>query len=291
MSWAIIADSSCNLRSWKPSAPDTTFITVPLTIHVGGEEFIDDDRLDVAMLNRKVAAEKEASSSSCQSAGVWAEVLRSADNIIVITISANLSGTYESACTARNIILDEYAREHAGVIKGKNIHIVNSRATGGKMELMVELLDRFIAERNPTFDDAVAYVNRIEEQSTVLFSLSNFDNLVKNGRMPRLAGSFASAFSIRILGTASSEGTIKIVGPTRGEKKTIRKTIENMQAMGYHGGLVYIDHVDNEEGARELEKAIMGTWPEASVRIVPCGGLCSYYAEESGLIIGFEWAQ
>ncbi len=291
MSWAIIADSSCNLRSWKPSAPDTTFITVPLTIHVGGEEFIDDDRLDVAMLNRKVAAEKEASSSSCPSAGVWAEALRSADNIIVITISANLSGTYESACTARNIILDEYAREHAGVIKGKNIHIVNSRATGGKMELMVELLDRFIAERNPTFDDAVAYVNRIEEQSTVLFSLSNFDNLVKNGRMPRLAGSFASAFSIRILGTASSEGTIKIVGPTRGEKKTIRKTIENMQAMGYHGGLVYIDHVDNEEGARELEKAIMGTWPEASVRIVPCGGLCSYYAEESGLIIGFEWAQ
>lgn len=290
MSWAIIADSSCNLRSWTPTAPDTTFITVPLTIHVGGEEFVDDAQLDVAELNRKVAAEKEASSSSCPSAGTWADALRDADDIIVITISANLSGTYESAITARNIVLDEYTREHAGVIKGKNVHVVNSRAAGGKLELMVELLDRYLAQGARTFDDAVSYIEHIEESSSVLFSLSSFENLVKNGRMPRLAGSFASKFNIRMLGTASNEGTIKIVGPTRGEKKTIRKTVEHMAASGFHGGLVYIDHVDNEQGACALRDAIVEQWPSATVRIVPCGGLCSYYAEESGLIVGYEWA-
>lgn len=290
MSWAIITDSSCNLRSWKPTAPDTIFVSVPLTIHVGGREYVDDDQLDVAELNRVVAEESEASSSSCPSVGVWAEQFRRADNVIAITISANLSGSYEAANTARTIVMDEYTREHAGIIAGKNIAIVNSRATGGKMELMVEMLDKYLAEHNPTFDEAMAYLTHIEECSTVLFSLSSYDNLVKNGRMPRLAGAIASKLNIRMLGTASSEGTIKIVGPTRGESKMIKKTVESMAADGYTGGYAYIDHVDNEKTALKLRDAILARWPQATVRIVPCGGLCSYYAEESGLIIGYEWA-
>ncbi len=288
MSWAIVADSSCNLRSWKPQAPDTTFVSVPLTIHVGGEEFIDDANLDVAELNRTVAQESQASSSSCPSVGVWAEEFRRADNVIAITISANLSGSYEAANTARTMVLDEFMRDHAGIMTGKNIFILNSRATGGKMELIVELLDRYLTT-NPSFDDVVAYLEKLDAASTVVFSLSSFDNLVKNGRMPRLAGSIASKLNIRMLGTASAEGTIKIVGPTRGEKKMYRKTIEVMASDGYHGGLVYIDHVDNEKSASELKAIIEARWPQAEVHILPCGGLCSYYAEESGLIIGYEW--
>lgn len=288
MSWAIVADSSCNLRSWKPQAPDTTFVSVPLTIHVGGEEFIDDANLDVAELNRAVAQESQASSSSCPSVGVWAEEFRRADNVVAITISANLSGSYEAANTARTMVLDEFMRDHAGIMTGKNIFILNSRATGGKMELIVELLDRYLTT-NPSFDDVVAYLEKLDAASTVVFSLSSFDNLVKNGRMPRLAGSIASKLNIRMLGTASAEGTIKIVGPTRGEKKMYRKTIEFMASDGYHGGLVYIDHVDNEKSANELKALIEAQWPQAEVHILPCGGLCSYYAEESGLIIGYEW--
>ncbi len=291
MSWAIVTDSSCNLRSWTPSAPNTTFASAPLTIHVGSEEFVDDANLDVAELNRTVAESSEASSSSCPSVGIWAEAFRAADNVIAITISANLSGSYEAACTARNIIMDEYTREHAGVVAGKNIYVLNSRATGGKMELIVELLDAFLAH-NPsaTFDEVVAYIEHLDECSTVLFSLSSYDNLIKNGRMPRLAGSIASKLNIRMLGCASDEGTIKIVGPTRGEKKMFRKVVSSMESMGFKGGLVYIDHVDDERAATDLKGEIEAAWPSATVRLLPCGGLCSYYAEESGLIIGFEWA-
>lgn len=290
MSWAIVVDSSCNLRGWKPTAPDTTFVSVPLTIHVGSTEYVDDEHLDVSELNRAVALESAASSSSCPSVGVWAEEFRHADNVIAITISANLSGSYEAASTARNIVLDEYTREHAGVITGKNIFILNSRATGGKMELIVEKLDGYLRDKNPSFEDVVAYLQALDEASTVLFSLSRYDNLVKNGRMPKLAGSIASKLNIRMLGCASQEGTIKIVGPTRGEKKMYKKVVDCMAADGFNEGLVYIDHVDNEAAANELKNAICARWPHATtVRIIPCGGLCSYYAEESGLIIGYEW--
>ena len=289
MSWAIIADSSCNLREYVPTAPDTLFRSAPLKINVGGREFADDAALDVSALNRLVAEEQEATSSSCPSAGEWAELFRLADNVLAVSISSNLSGSYEAAQMARNIVMDEYARVHDGVIEGKNIFVLDSKAAGGKLEVIVKLLDRYLTESSPSFDEAVAFMCSLERSSQVLYSLSSYENLVKNGRMPRLAGTIASKLSIRVLGTASSQGTIKIVGPTRGEKKTYRKIVEAMAADGFSGGCVCIDHVDNEAGATSLAAAIRERWPEADIDIMPCGGLCSYYAEESGLIIGYEW--
>ena len=107
--------------------------------------------------------------------------------------------------------------------------------------------------------------------------------------MPRLAGTLASRLSIRMLGIASSEGTIKVIGPTRGDRKTLAKIVSSMVDCGYDGGRVSINHVNNLKAAEALRKLVHATWPEAIVDILPCGGLCSYYAELSGLIVGFEW--
>lgn len=277
MSWAIVADSSCNLRGFTPQAPDTVYAVAPLKVLVGSQEYVDNEQLDVSALNRAVAAESTASSSACPSAGEWAERFRLADNVIVITISANLSGSYEAAVMAKGLVEEEGPR---------NIHIVNSRAAGGKLEYLVTLLDRYLTT-NPSFEDACAFIDQAEEASQVLFSLSSYDNLTKSGRMPKAAGLIANKLSIRILGIASSEGTIKIVAPTRGSKKTVAKIVNAMKSDGYQGGLVFIDHVENEKGAQELAYKIRETWPSAEIQILPCGGLCSYYAEQSGLIIGY----
>ena len=281
MSWAIIADSSCNLRDYTPQAPDTLYAYAPLKINVGGTEYSDDANLDVAELNRLVAEEKSASSSACPSAGEWAELFRSAENVIAITISANLSGSYEAASMARDLVQEE---------GGHRIHLVNSRAAGGKLEMLVILLDRYLTVHpEATFEDACAYIDGIEQCSTVLFSLSSYENLTKSGRMPKMAGILANKLSIRVLGTASEEGTIKIVAPTRGQKKMVAKVVQAMEADGYKGGLVCMDHVDNETGCQEITAAITAKWPEAEVMVMPCGGLCSYYAEAKGIIIGYDW--
>lgn len=290
MTWAIIADSSCNLRDYTPATPNCTYAFAPLTLHVGGEEYPDDSDLDVSKLNERVHSETTASSSACPSAGEWADLFRLADNVIVVTLSSNLSGSYDSAQMGRNLVMDEYAREHGGQVMGKNIYILDSRAAGAKLEVIVRLIDRYLTTHpDTTFDEVVSYVKRLESNSQVQFSLRSFDNLVKNGRMPKLVGALASGLSIRMLGTASEQGTIKVIAPTRGDKKTIKKILDVMRSDGYRGGLVYIDHVDNVEGAEELGRAIASEWPQAEVEILPCRGLCSYYAEESGLIIGYEW--
>ena len=104
MSWAIVADSSCNLRGFTPQAPDTVYAVAPLKVLVGSQEYVDNEQLDVSALNRAVAAESTASSSACPSAGEWAERFRLADNVIVVTISANLSGSYEAAVIAKGLV-------------------------------------------------------------------------------------------------------------------------------------------------------------------------------------------
>lgn len=281
MSWAIIADSSCNLRDYQPQAPDTVYAFAPLKVNVAGEEFVDDEHLDVAELNRRVAAEESATSSSCPSAGEWAQLFRSADHVIAITISANLSGSFEAAAMARDMVLEE---------GGHEVHLVNSRAAGGKLELLVMLIDRYLtAHPDASFDAVCAYADHAEASSQVLFSLSSYENLSKSGRMPKMAGVLANRLNIRVLGTASAEGTIKVVAPTRGQRKTFDKIVQAMRADGYDGGLVCIDHVFNESAAAALADRIKADWPEAEVVVMPCGGLCSYYAETDGLIIGFGW--
>lgn len=279
MSWAIVADSSCNLRDFTPQAPETTYCFAPLKINIAGVEYVDDAELDVDELNRKVAQETSASSSACPSVGEWSDLFRRAENVIAITISANLSGSYEAALMAQSIVEEE---------GGHNIFVLNSRAAGGKLEMLVHLLDRYLTT-NPSFEEAVTYIKDIEQHSTVLFSLSSYENLTKSGRMPKMAGMIASKLNIRILGVASDEGTIKVLGPTRGQRKMFDKVIQSMRDRGFAGGVVYIDHVVNQTAADELAHKICDAWANAEVHIVPCGGLCSYYAEQGGLMIGFGW--
>ena len=193
MSWALIADSSCNLRGYTPSAPDTIYRFAPLKVNVGGQEYVDDEALDVAELNRRVAAEESATSSACPSVGEWADRFRSADNVIAITISANLSGSYEAAIMARDLVLEEDG--------SRNIFIVNSRAAGGKLELLIVALDRYLTEHpDATFNEVTAYICNVEQSSTVLFLLSSYENLAKAGRMPKVAGMLANKLNIRMLG-------------------------------------------------------------------------------------------
>ena len=280
MSWALVSDSSCNLRDWQPTAPDTSFAFAPLKIRVGEREFVDDLSLDVHELNVAVQAESSASSSSCPSVGEWAELFKLADKTICMPISEGVSGSYNAAATARDMVLAEEPT--------RQIHLVNSRAAGGKMDLIFLLFDRFLAS-NPdvSFEDACAYFDDLEQNSKILFSLCNYQNLAKAGRIPKAAGVIANKLNIRVLGTASEAGEIKLVGHTRGEKKMLGMITDTMEAEGFTGGEVIINHVENEPGAQALADRIAERWPGSKVTIMPCNGLDSYYAEMHGLIIGY----
>ncbi|MDO4491630.1 MAG: DegV family protein [Lachnospiraceae bacterium] len=278
MKWNIITDSSCDLFPEENQTGEIQFSSVPFVISVGDQEFVDDETLDLPRMLQAMAHEKHASHTACPSPAVWLEQFEKAENSIAITISANLSGSMNSALTARDMALEKDPN--------KKILILDSRSTGPELVLCVEKIREMI-EKGATMEEIEAWGNRFFDDTKVLFALCSFNNLVKNGRMSKMKGILAQALGMWGIGCGSLEGTILIEGKTRGEKKAVKMLVQSMQEKGYAGGKACISHCENPVLAETLKKNIQESWPEAEVEILPTRGLCSYYAEHKGLILSF----
>jgi len=282
MIWNIVSDSSCDLRmSDVPSTDLIRFETVPLKIQVGEKEFVDNDTLEVPLMLTAMASEETASSSACPSPAAFAKAFEKGDNTLCFTISANLSGTYNSAVMGRELVLEEHPE--------KKICVIDSKATAGAMVLLIRKTKEII-EANPEVDfEELCNMLRIYQASLrTCFTLECFDNLIKNGRMRPLVGTLLHTLGIHVTAVATPQGTIQVVGKARGEAKTYKALADLMRSSkDCTGAEVVISHCENITGALKLKERILADLPVKSVEVIPCRGLTSFYAMEKGLIIGY----
>lgn len=278
MSWLILSDSSCELRSLPNAAPDTGFSIIPLKIRVGNREFTDNAALDVAAMMEAMHNYNGACATSCPSPEEWAEKFLLADKIIAVSISSNLSGSYNSALIAKEMVLENHPE--------KQIYVMDSLSTGSQMTLAVLKANELIA-KGLSFEQVVKELEIYYATTQVLFTLSCFDNLVKNGRLNRVVGFVAGKMGMRIVGCGSEEGRLEMLRKSRGESRTLAVLLEEMDHRGYNGTPVVISHCFNEASANLLKNGIENKWAGAQVSILPCSGITSFYAEDGGIIVGF----
>ncbi len=279
MVWKIVADSSSDLSGGMPCAPGVSFSTVPLKLRLGGKEFVDEAGLDALAMLREMQSSKESTSSACPSPDEWAEQFRQADCSIGITITSGLSGSYNSAVVARDMVLEESPE--------KKIHIIDSLAAAGPLALLAQKVNELIAQ-GLSFEEVRDRAEEYRKELRVLFCLASFENLVKNGRMNKIVGTLAAALNIRAIGQASSKGTIELIHKARGQARALAVMVEEMAAQkDLTGKPVIISHCGNLAAAEALQKLIEATFKKVQVTIMPTGGLTSYYAEMSGLIVGY----
>ncbi len=278
MKWNIVADSSCDIMEIPGLAEDAGFSTIPFVITVGKTDYIDDENLDTAVMLADMSRTATASHTACPSPGAWYEQFMRADCSIAITISSALSGSYNSACVAKEMVLETNPE--------KKIHILDSRSTGPEPVMIVEKINEWV-KQGLSFEKLVAAAEDLADKTHVLFALSSFENLVKNGRMSRITGFIAGKLGMRVIGMASDEGKIAIRHKTRGASKALALLVEEMRAIGFAGGRVIISHCQNLVMASALGEKIKDAWNTAEVVIMTTRGLCSYYAELNGLIIAF----
>ena len=281
MIWNIVSDSSCDLKMKDFESEIIRFETVPLRIQVGEKEFVDNDELVVPELLAAMAAAEEASSTSCPSPAAFARAFEQGDNTICFTISANLSGTYNAAVMGRELLLEEHPE--------KKVCIIDSKATAGAMVLLIRKTKELV-EANPEIDfEELCGILRIYQASLrTVFTLENFDNLIKNGRMRPLVGTLLHSLGIHVIAEATPQGTIHVVDKARGEVKTYKAITAHMKnSKDCAGAEVVISHCENGVGAMKLKEQILADLPVKSVDIISCRGLTSFYAMEKGLIIGY----
>ena len=277
MNYKIVSDSSSDLLYLE----NASYCTVPLKISTAEREFVDDCELDTKEMLDYLYSYGDRSGSACPGVGEWLDAFEETENIFCITITSNLSGSFNSACAA----IKEYQHAHPKF----RACVIDSLSTGPETALIIEKL-RELIESGLSFDEVKTQIKAYKENTHLIFALESLKNLANNGRVSHLVAKFAGIFGIRIVGKASNEGTLEIIEKSKGAKKALADIWKNMVACGYDGGAVRIHHCENEEAAEKLKNIILENYPDAKIDISVTRGLCSFYAERGGLLIGFEGA-
>lgn len=269
----IVVDSSANM------AASTGVASVPLKIITDNKEYIDDANLNTAAMVWDLQTYTGKSSTACPSPQDWLEAFGDASYVFCIAITSNLSGS----CNAANIAKADYEQENPG----RQVCVIDSLSTGGEMELIAEKLQELM-EAELCFEEICARIKEYQQHTGLMFMLESMQNLANNGRVNKIVAKAAGILGIRAVGKASDVGTLESLDKCRGEKKAIAALADHMVALGYEGGKMRISHCLNPAAAESLKKIICDAFPQADVQIRPTGGLCSFYAEKGGMIIGFE---
>lgn len=271
----IVADSSCDI--WELNGVD--FAVAPITISTDNKHYVDNQELDVHLMSEELAKYKGVSHTACPSVGSWLDCYEGYDEVFVVTLTGAMSGTYNSAMTAKGI----YEEENENV----KVHVFDSLSTGPEMRLLIEKLKEMIEEDLP-FEEIVEKGQDYLNHSRLFFALKSLHNFAMNGRVSKTVASAIGVLNISIFATASEEGTIQQISKCRGEKKVVKSMIEHLENAGYHGGKVRISHADNLKLAHSVRDKILELYPHADIIVYPMGGLCTYYAEIGGLLVGCE---
>lgn len=277
MKYKIVADSSSDVLTLD-SVP---FANVPLVIHAGERTFVDDEACDVEEMTRYMLTYKGKSSTACPGTQDWLDAFGDAENVFCVTITSGLSGSYNSA----RVAAEEYMTAHPD----RRVHVVDTLSAGPELRLVVEKLQEMILQEKP-FDEIVTEIEKYHKRSFLVFSLQSLHNFVANGRVSPAVGALVGLLGIRVVGKASDQGTLEPLSKVRGDKKALSEIVKIMKELGWAGGRVRIAHNMNEAMANALREALCAIHDKLDVAIETCRGLCSFYAEKGGVLVGFEGA-
>lgn len=273
----IVADSSADL----PKITKVPFRSAPLKIITKNKEYIDDPALNVAEMVNDLARYKGKSSTSCPNPDEWLTAFGDAEHVFCVTITATLSGSFNAAMSAKKI----YEEEHPG----RRVFVLNSLSAGPECALLVEKIEELVAA-GKTFEEICAETVAYQLKTGLVFILESLKNLANNGRVNPLVAKAAGLLGIRLVGKASDKGDLEPLDKVRGLDKALETLFNRMKELGSQGGKIRIAHCFNEEAAQKLKAMILREFEKAKVEIHKCHGLCSFYAEKGGMLVGFEKA-
>ena len=273
----MIVDSCGELRDEMKESG--LFETAPLTMEVGGVRIVDDASFNQADFLRRVAECTESPKSSCPSPEEYMK--RSccgAERVYVVTLSAELSGSYNSAVLGRNLYIEEYGK--------KDIYIFNSRSASIG-ETLIAMKIQECEDAGMAFSEVVDTVERYIAGQHTYFVLENLDTLRKNGRLTGMKSLVAGALNIKPVMGSTPEGTIYQMGQARGMKKALSKMVEHVvaEAEKAEEKILAVSHCNCRERALEVEKMLLEKMKVKSSFIIDTAGISSMYANDGGIIV------
>lgn len=279
MSIQIIIDSCCDVTPALRRA--LRFEVASLTVRVGEQSFRDDETLSVPALLQAMKACKDSATSACPSPEEYASLMRRADQSVVVTLSSKLSGSYNAAMVARDMVLEEFPE--------KRIHVFDSESASAG-ELRVALLLRQYIDCGMEFDEIVEKTTQFIAGMKTFFVLEDLSNLVKNGRISKVAGLMGTMLSIRPIMGENGHGEIIQLDKVRGTQTAMRRLVEIVAAhtsqFPQNTLTLVLSYCNCPQRAAELkEKLLAASAALREVILVPTCGISTLYANDGGVVL------
>lgn len=277
MNYKVVVDSCGELtEEMKQSG---VFESAALRMQVGDTHFIDDETFSQKDFLEKVAACEECPKSSCPSPEKYmASYCCDAERVYVVTLSAELSGSYNSAVLGKNLYIEENGE--------KDIYVFNSRSASIG-ETLIALKIRECEEAGMEFRQVIDTVEAYIESQHTYFVLENLDTLRKNGRLTGIKSFVASALNIKPVMGSTPEGAIYQMGQARGMKKALAKMADHVvaEAGDAKDKVLAISHCNCKERALEFQKMVLARMDVKSSFVVDTAGISTMYANDGGIIV------
>lgn len=277
----ILADSCCDLPGFEKN--DWGVALIPLKITVGDTTYVDDGSIHIPGLIDAMQNCPTPPSTACPSPADYADAMSGSDDVIVVTLSSKLSGSYQSA------------KAGAELKRGTGrVHVLDSQSASAGEVLLVHNLLRLI-RGGMGFSELVVRAEKLATDMKTFFVLQSLDNLVKTGRINRLVGQLASILHMRPIMGEDGAGSIVLLEKVRGTQNAMRRLGELVVETARHAAVstperdtVVIAHCNCPDRAQELKKAILrGSKVIRDVLVVATGGLSTVYANDGGIVIGY----
>jgi len=277
MDYKVVVDSCGELTEQMKA--DERFVSVPLTLELDGEFIVDDATFNQAEFIRKVAASPNCPRSSCPSPEMYREEFAcEAKHVYAVTLSSELSGSYNSAMLGRNIAKTANP--------DKQIHVFNSKSASVAETLIAKKIAE-CEEQELGFEKTVQVVEAYIESQRTTFVLDNLDALRKNGRLSLVKAFVASALKIKPVMVATADGTIDQIDQARGINKALVKLVESVveNSVDSANRILGISHCNCPERAEHVSKAIQDKISVKDVVIIDTAGISTLYASDGGIIV------
>lgn len=277
MSYKVVVDSCGELTEGMKQSGKVE--SIPLSIQIENENIIDDDTFNQKEFLHKVAESQECPKSSCPSPERYMKSYKChADRIYVVTLSAELSGSYNSAVLGKSIYKEEYGE--------KKIHIFNSRSASVGETLIVKKIME-CEEKGLSFENVIEAVDSYIEEQNTYFVLETLETLKKNGRLTGVKALVASALNIKPVMAATPQGTICQLGKSRGINKALAKMVDFVmeQVESAEEKTLAISHCNCYERAVSVKKMLEERGKFKEIIILDTKGISTMYASDGGIIV------
>ncbi len=277
MSYRIIVDSCGELTDEMKNSG--MYKSAPLSMEVNGTHIADDNTFDQARFLRLVAESPHCPRSSCPSPEEYMSLYDcGADRVYVVTLSSELSGSYNSAELGRKLFEEEHS--------DKKIYVFNSRSASVG-ETLIAMKIRECEERGMDFEEVKECVESYIKGQNTYFVLENLDTLRKNGRLTGIKSLVASALNIKPVMGSTPAGTICQLGQARGIKRALDKMTDHIvqNAESPEEKVLGIAHCNCPERAEKVREILLGKLKVKSSFIVNTAGISTMYANDGGIIV------